>query len=500
MIPKVGVPLSIIGTFAVMSVRGFSLNNLSMMALVLCVGLVVDDAIVVLENIVRRMEMGESAMDASYKGSQEIGFTIMSMTLSLVVVFIPILFMPGIVGKLFHEFAVCIAAAILLSGFISLTLTPMMCSRILKDVREKKEGRFYTATEHVFEAMIRFYGRTLRLVLEHRRLALAATIVVVIISAFLFMRIPKGFLPSQDQNFMMAWIQGADKISFDDMVRHQEAANEVMKQEKDIKDFISVASLNTYNSGIIFVMLENLKDRKRSVDEIVNDLRPKLNSIPGLVAFPQNPPPIQIGAGSALAEYQFTLQSSDLNELYRYAKIFEDKMRTIPGLVDVNSDVKLNNPKLYINVDRDKASTLGLSLEQIQNTFFSAYASRKISTIYGALNQYYVILEVQPRFKEDPSALSYLYVKSNEGKQVPLSTVAHVVETLGPLNVNHTGQLNSATVAFNLKPGHSIGEAVDATKKIARDVNLPQSIVTGFQGSAQEFEKSVAGKGFVLVW
>ena len=497
-IPNVAVPLSIIGTFAVMSVRGFSLNNLSMMALVLCVGLVVDDAIVVLENIVRRMEMGESAMDASYKGSQEIGFTIMSMTLSLVVVFIPILFMPGIVGKLFHEFAVCIAAAILLSGFISLTLTPMMCSRILKDVREKKEGRFYTTTEHVFEGMIRFYGRTLRLVLEHRRLALAATIIVVIISAFLFMRIPKGFLPSQDQNFMMAWIQAADKISFDDMVRHQEAANEVMKREKDVKDFISVASINTYNSGIIFVMLENLKDRKRSVDEIVNDLRPKLNSIPGLIAFPQNPPPIQIGAGSALAEYQFTLQSSDLNELYRYAMIFEDKMRTIPGLVDVNSDVKLNNPKLYINVDRDKASTLGLSLEQIQNTFFSAYASRKISTIYGALNQYYVILEVQPRFKEDPSAMSYLYVKSNEGKQVPLSTVAHVVETLGPLNVNHTGQLNSATVAFNLKPGHSIGEAVDATKKIARDVNLPQSIVTGFQGSAQEFEKSFASMGFLL--
>jgi HAE1 family hydrophobic/amphiphilic exporter-1 len=497
-IPNVAVPLSIIGTFAVMNIRGFSLNNLSMMALVLCVGLVVDDAIVVLENIVRRMEMGESAMDASYKGSQEIGFTIMSMTLSLVVVFIPILFMPGIVGKLFHEFAVCIAAAILLSGFISLTLTPMMCSRILKDVREKKEGRFYATTEHVFEGMIRFYNRTLRLVLEHRRLALTATIIVVVISAFLFVRIPKGFLPSQDQNFMMAWIQAADKISFDDMVRHQEAANEIMKQEKDVKDFISVASMNTYNSGIIFVMLENLKNRKRSVDEIVNDLRPKLNSVPGLIAFPQNPPPIQIGAGSALAEYQFTLQSSNLNELYKYARIFEEKMRTISGLVDVNSDVKLDNPKLYINVDRDKASTLGLSLEQIQNTFFSAYASRKISTIYGALNQYYVILEVQPRFKEDPSALSYLYVKSNEGKQVPLSTVAHIVETLGPLNVNHTGQLNSATVAFNLKPGHSIGEAVDATKKIARDVNLPQSIVTGFQGSAQEFEKSFASMGFLL--
>ncbi|HOE15797.1 MAG TPA: efflux RND transporter permease subunit [Syntrophorhabdaceae bacterium] len=497
-IPNVAVPLSIIGTFAVMSVQGFSLNNLSMMALVLCVGLVVDDAIVVLENIVRRMEMGESPMDASYKGSQEIGFTIMSMTLSLVVVFIPILFMPGIVGKLFHEFAVCIAAAILISGFISLTLTPMMCSRILKEMKEKKEGRFYNTTERIFEGMVRHYGRTLRLVLVHRRLALAATIIVVIISALLFMRIPKGFLPSQDQNFMMAWIQGADKISFDDMVRHQEAVNDILMQEGDIKDFISVASLNTYNSGIAFAMLKNMKDRKRSADEIVNDLRPKLNSIPGVVAFPQNPPPIQIGAGSALAEYQFTLQSSDLNELYRYALIFEEKMRAVPGLVDVNSDVKLNNPKLYIEVDRDKASALGLSLEQIQNTFFSAYASRKISTIYGELNQYYVILEVQPRFKEDPSALSYLYVKSNQGKQVPLGTVAHIIETLGPLNVNHTGQLNSATVAFNLKPGHSIGEAVDATKKIAGEVNLPQSIATGFQGSAQEFEKSFASMGFLL--
>ncbi|MBP7528602.1 MAG: efflux RND transporter permease subunit [Syntrophorhabdaceae bacterium] len=498
LIPNVAVPLSIIGTFAVMSVLNFSLNNLSMMALVLCVGLVVDDAIVVLENIVRRMEMGENAVDASYKGSQEIGFTIMSMTLSLVVVFIPILFMPGIVGKLFHEFAVCIAAAILISGFISVTLTPMMCSRVLKGFHEKKEGRFYTLTERGFEAMIGFYGRTLRWVLSHRRFALVVTAIVLVVSGFLFMKIPKGFLPTQDQNFMTAWIQAADKISYDDMIAHQREVNEIVKAEPDVKDFVSIASINSYNNGVIFVMLKNQKDRKRTVDQIVSDMRPKLNSVPGILVFPQNPPPIQIGAGNALAEYQFTLQGSDLAELYKYAGIFEEKMGKLKGLTDVNSDVKLNLPKLFINVDRDKASALGLSLDQIQNAFFSAYASRKVSTIYGKLNQYAVILEVQPQFKSDPGALSYLYVKSTTNKLVPIGTVSTIEETLGPVNVNHTGQLNSATIAFNLMPGHSVGEAVSDTNRIAKDVNLPQSIVTGFQGSAQEFQKSFSGMGFLL--
>ncbi len=498
LIPNVAVPLSIIGTFAVMSVLNFSLNNLSMMALVLCVGLVVDDAIVVLENIVRRMEMGENAMDASFRGSQEIGFTIMSMTLSLVVVFIPILFMPGIIGKLFHEFAVCIATAILISGFISITLTPMMCSRVLKGFHEKKEGRFYRLTERGFEAMIGFYGRTLKWVLGHRKVALIVTAIVLVVSGFLFMKIPKGFLPAQDQNFMMAWIQAADNISYDDMVTHQTRINEILQAEPDVKDFISIASLNSYNSGIIFAMLKDLKDRKRSADQIVADLRPKLNSVPGILAFPQNPPPVQIGAGNALAEYQFTLQSSNLTDLYKYAALFEERLGKVRGLTDVNSDVKLNLPKLYINIDRDKASALGLSLEQIQNAFYSAYASRKISTIYGSLNQYYVILEVEPPFKSDPDALSYLYVKSTTDKLVPIGTVATIQQTVGPVNVNHTGQLNSATIAFNLMPGFSVGDAVDATSTIEREVNLPQSIVTGFQGSAQEFQRSFAGMGFLL--
>ena len=497
-IPNVAVPLSIIGTFAVMSVLGFSLNNLSMMALVLCVGLVVDDAIVVLENIVRRMEMGENHMVASFNGSKEIGFTIMSMTLSLVVVFIPLLFMPGIIGRLFHEFSVCIAAAILLSGFISLTLTPMMCSRILKGFSDKKEGRFYQVTENAFDGMIRFYSKTLHWTLEHRKLALLFTVCILLLSGFLFTRIPKGFLPTQDQNFLMAFTQAADDISFDDMVKHQEAANQIMMREADMKEFVSIAALNTYNNGIIFANLANMKDRRRTANEIVDDLRPKLNSIPGLVVFPQNPPPIQIGAGNALAEYQFSLQGSNLTELYKYAGLFVDRMKGLPGLVDVNSDVKLNNPKIFVQVDRDKASALGVSLSQVQNAFFSAYASRKVSTIYGDLNQYWVILEVQPEFKSDPDALSYLYVKADSGKLVPLYTVADIIQTVGPLNVNHTGQLSSATIAFNLKPGHSIGEAVDATQKIARETNLPSSIVTGFQGSAQEFQKSFASMGFLL--
>jgi HAE1 family hydrophobic/amphiphilic exporter-1 len=497
-IPNIAIPLSIIATFAGMNILGYSMNNLSLMALVLAVGLVVDDAIVMLENVIRRIEMGESAMEASLNGSKEIGFTILSMTISLVVVFIPILFMPGIIGRLFREFAVSIALAILLSGFISITLTPMLTSRILKRYSEKKEGKFYRISENVFNTGLDFYGRTLKWVLGHRPHALAFTIFILVITAFLFIYIPKGFLPAQDQNFLMAFTQAADRISFDDMVKHQEAANKIMQQEPDVLDFISVAGTGTYSEGIMFGMTKKKSDRKRSVDEIVMDLRIKMNSIPGLGVFPQNPPPIQIGAGHSFAQYELSLQGSNLDELYKYTGIFESKMKALPGVVDVNTDVKLNSPKVIINVDRDKASALGLSLSQIQDAFFSAFASRKVSTIYGALNDYEVILEVQPEFKKDPNALSYLYIQSTSGKLVPLSTVAHIEETTGPTTVNHVGQLTSATIAFNLKPGYPIGNAVEGVKKITKDINLPQSIIYAFQGSAQEFQKSFAGMGFLL--
>lgn len=497
-IPNIAIPLSIIATFAAMEILGYSMNNLSLMALVLAVGLVVDDAIVMLENIIRRMEMGENPMKASLNGSKEIGFTILSMTVSLVVVFIPILFMPGIIGRLFREFAVSIAMAILLSGFISITLTPMLCSRLLKTHSEKKEGRFYRVTERIFDRGLNYYGRTLSLVLRHRMLTLIFTVFILFLTVILFMMIPKGFLPGQDQNFVVTYTQAADRISFDDMVKHQEAANEIVKKEPDMVEFVSIAGLETYSSGIMFVRLKNLSERKRSVDEIIADMRPKLNTIPGLWAFPQNPPPIQIGASHAIAEYQLSLQGSDLDELYRYADLVESRMKILPGLVDVNTDVKLNSPKAMIHVDRDKASAMGLSLGQVQDTFYSAFASRKISTIYGSLNDYEVILEVQPEFKEDPNALSYLYIKSNEGRLVPLHTVASIEKTTGPTTVNHVGQLNSATIAFNLKPGCSIGSAVDGVKKIAKEVNLPQSIAYTFQGSAQEFQRSFASMGFLL--
>jgi len=498
-IPNIAIPLSIIATFSVMDLMGYSLNNLSLMALVLAVGLVVDDAIVMLENIVRRMEMGEDAMTASLNGSKEIGFTIISMTLSLVVVFIPILLMPGLIGRLFREFAVSIAVSILLSGFISITLTPMLCSRLLKGFSEKKEeGRFYKGIENIISKSTTFYGSTLKWVLGHRLMTLMFTILVLLGTGIMFMKIPKGFLPSQDQNFFSAFVQAADRVSFDDMVKHQAAADKIMQKDPDIDMFVSIAGLNTYSQGVIFVKTKNLHERKRSVDRIIDDIRPKLNNIPGLIVFPQNPPPIQIGAGSSLAQYQFTLQGSELSELYRFAGIFETRMKTLPGLTDVNTDVKLNNPKIYINVDRDKAAALGLSLDQVQNAFFSAYASRKISTIYAALNQYFVILEVQPEFKQDPNALSYLYIQSDSGKLVPLSTVSFLEETTGPTSVNHAGQLNSATVSFNLKPGYSIGNAVEQTKKIATDVNLPTSLSYSFQGSADEFQKSFASMGFLL--
>jgi HAE1 family hydrophobic/amphiphilic exporter-1 len=497
-IPNIAIPLSIIATFAGMSILGYSMNNLSLMALVLAVGLVVDDAIVMLENIVRRMEMGESAMEASLKGSKEIGFTILSMTISLVVVFIPILFMPGIVGRLFREFAVSIAIAIFLSGFISITLTPMLCSRILKGFSEKKEGRFYTISEGIFNAGLAFYGRTLTWVLKRRGFILIFIVMVLLMTGYLIWKIPKGFLPAQDQNFLIASTRAADRISFDDMVKHQEAANKIFIDDPDMTEFISIAGLDTYSTGILFGMAKKMSERKRSIDEIITGLRPKMNSIPGLMVFLQNPPPIQIGAGHSTAEYQLSIQGSNLDELYKYSEILENKMKAVPGIVDVNTDVALNSPKAMIHVDRDKASTLGLSLGQVQDVFFSAFASRKVSTIYGSLNDYNVILEVQPQFKQDPNALSYLYIQSNSGKVVPLSTVARIEETTGPTSVNHVGQLNSATVNFNLKPGYSIGNAVDAVKKIARDINLPQSISYTFQGSAQEFQKSFASMGFLL--
>ncbi|MBF0457056.1 MAG: efflux RND transporter permease subunit [Nitrospirae bacterium] len=499
-IPGIAVPLSIIGTFCVMYVLNYSLNNLTLMALTLSAGFVVDDAVVVLENIFRRMEHGETAMKAAFDGSKEISFTVLSMTVSLVVVFIPIMFMSGIIGRLFREFAVSIGVAILVSGFISLTLTPMLCSRFLRHGGSAhNSGNSYY--EKAFDYVLKIYGSALKAVLKHRYTMLVFTIIVMAATMFLFIYIKKGFIPGEDQNYFRGVTLASESISFKDMVRHQQAISEIAKTEPEVVSLLSVVapmSLPGANTGILFVTLSDSKDRKRTADQIIASMRPKLNSVIGLRAFLQNPPVITIGGQVTNALYQFTLQSVDLTELFRYGDILTQKVRTIDGLADVSNDIMLNSPRVNVEIDRDKASALGLTLNAIQDTLYSAYGTRQVSTIYTDINQYQVILEVEPRFQLDPSALSLLYVRSTDGKMVPLHTIAKVTMGSGPLVVNHTAQLPSATISFNLHGNKSIGEAVDEITKIAKET-LPASVTTSFQGSAQEFKKSISSMGILLI-
>ncbi|MFH0879190.1 MAG: efflux RND transporter permease subunit [Lentisphaerota bacterium] len=499
-IPSLVIPLSLIATFSVMHLLGFTLNTLSLMAITLSIGFVVDDAIVVLENIIRRIESGESALEASIKGSREIGFTVLSMTISLSVVFIPILFMGGLLGRLFREFAVCITAAILFSGMISLTLTPMLSSRFLGRVSKSAPGRFHTLSERVFNTWQAAYGRSLSWVLRHRLMTLVVTLFITLAMVHLFMSVPKGFIPTQDQNFFRIFTLLHDRSSFADLARHQQALNEELLKNPDCREAqaASIAGFSGDNNGLIFVSLKPRADRTKSVDDIINDLRPKLNRIPGLVVSLVNPPLIAIGSRLSSAQWQFTLQSSDLDSLYHYGAIMEEKIRAIPALVDVKSDLQPRKPKLEITVDRDKASSLGLTLKQIQEAFYSAYGSRQVSTIYTASTFYYVILELMPEFRQNPSSLEMLYIKSDRGQLAPLTTVASIRETVSPLTINHSGQVPSATISFNLKPGYSIGTAIDEINRFSH-ATLPASVHTAFQGSAQAFESSLASMGFLLL-
>jgi hydrophobic/amphiphilic exporter-1 (mainly G- bacteria), HAE1 family len=499
-IPSVVVPLSLAATFPVMSLLGYTLNNLSLMALTLSIGFVVDDAIVVLENIIRRMEGGESAMEASLRGSREIGFTVLSMTLSLAVVFIPIMFMSGILGRLFREFAVAITAAILFSGVLSLTLTPMLCSRFLGGLAHKKAGLWYRWTEAFFDAMLRVYGWSLRLVMKGRILILALTVVMTFAMIRLVDMLPKGFIPNQDQNFFRIFGQLSERSSFEDMVRHQRAMEEILLEDPDVREARtgSIPGFSSENTSLTFISLKRRAERKHTVDEIITRLRPKLNAIPGLAVSLVNPPVITIGSRLASAQWQYTLQGTEQEDLYRYSALLEARMRTIPDLTDVRSDLQIRKPQVRMLVDRDKASALGLTLKQIQDAFFSAYADRQVSTIYTATNFYYVILELLPEHRAKPPELDRLYIKSAHGELVPLSTVTRFEHTVSPLVVNHSGQIPSVTISFNLKPGGSIGPAVEQIQAYAR-ATLPASIGTGFQGTAQAFQASIASMGFLLV-
>jgi HAE1 family hydrophobic/amphiphilic exporter-1 len=500
-IPSLALPMSIVGTFSVMYLMGYSLDNLSLMALILCVGFVVDDAIVVLENIVRHMEMGEQPFQAALTGSREIGFTILSMTLSLAAVFIPVFFMGGILGRLLHEFAVTIAAAILMSGFVSLTLTPMLCSRFLRPPREERHGRLYDLTERFFSGMLRLYEVTLQWVLRRRRAILMVSFLLLILTLALFGMIPKGFLPNEDQGTIFAFTEAAEGISFEAMMRQQKAVMAVVGRNPYLKNFFSsigASHINVSgNTGRIFIRLIP-RSQRPGVEEIIQQLRPQLAMIPGIRVYPQVLPPIRIGGMLTKSQYQLTLQSPDITDLYHYAPLLEAKIRSLPGLLDVTSDLQIKNPQVNVVINRDKASTLGVMAQQIEDALYYAYGSRQISTIYAPNNEYDVIMELEPRYQMDPAALQWLYVRSGNGQLVPLDALANLTRSLGPLTINHLGQLPAVTISFNLKPGTALGDAVAAVGKLSRQL-LPASITTSFVGAAQAFQASMQGLWLLLI-
>ncbi|MCI0442360.1 efflux RND transporter permease subunit [bacterium] len=500
-IPSLAVPMSIIGTFMLMYLLDYSIDNLSLMALTLCVGFVVDDAIVMLENIVRHLEMGKDKFTAALDGSKEVGFTILSMTISLAAVFIPVLFMPGIIGRLFNEFAVTIGAAILISGFISLTLTPMMCSRFLKHTKPEDHGRFYRASERVFDRTLGFYARTLKKVLDYPWITAVVSFFMIPITLILFMLVPKGFLPSSDTGQIFGFTEAAQGISFESMVDHQMRVNRVIQNEPGVEHFFSTAGSRGFtgsNQGIVFLRLVPRKERDKSADEIIQDLRPKLAQIPGIIAFMQNPPPINIGGRLSKALYQFTLQSPDFQELYQYGPVLEAKIRDINGLQDVTSDLQIRNPQVNVDIARDKASSQSVTAQQIEDALYYSYGSRQVSTIYAPNNQYQVIMELLPKYQRDPNELGELYIRNTKGQLVPLNSVASLKKQLGPLSISHSGQLPSVTISFNIKPGVSIGTAVDQITKLARNT-LPSTITTSFQGQAQAFQSSLSGMLLLVI-
>jgi hydrophobic/amphiphilic exporter-1 (mainly G- bacteria), HAE1 family len=502
LIPNMALPMSIIGTFSVMYLMGFSLDNLSLMALTLCVGFVVDDAIVMLENVMRHVEMGKSRMQATLEGSKEIAFTILSMTISLVAVFIPVLFMGGVIGRLLHEFAITIIAAILVSGFVSLSLTPLLCSRMLRSTHGVRHGRVYLALERVFDAARNGYDRTLKLTLAFPRVCMLVFIGITVLTGWLFSDMPKGFLPSEDVGQLFAFTEGAQDVSFDAMYELHQQAAALIRTDPAVDATMAFMGVGGSSQSInLGRMLIRLKDRRErpSADEVMQRLRPKLQSIPGVKVYLQNLPTIRLGGFLTKSQYQFTLQDSDADELYKWAPLIEEKIRTLPGFMDVTSDLQIKNPQIVLDIDRDKAAALGVTADQIENALYSAYGPRQVSNIFTPTNQYWVLIEVLPRFQLDTSALSLLYVRSSTGSLVPLAAVATMKPAVGPLVISHLGQLPAVTISFNLKPGVALGQGIEAINKLMAEQRAPSTLNTSFQGSAQAFQSSLSGMGFLLI-
>jgi HAE1 family hydrophobic/amphiphilic exporter-1 len=502
-IPSIALPMSIIGTFSVMYLFGYSLDNISLMALTLCVGFVVDDAIVMLENITRHIEAGKSPMQATLEGSREIVFTIISMTISLAAVFIPVLFMGGILGRLLHEFAVTIIAAVLISGFVSLTLTPMMCSRILKPHRAgERHGRMYMAFERAFDACRDAYDVSLQWTLRHQRAVLILFLGICVLTGVLFYRAPKGFLPSEDSGQLFCFVEGPQDISFDAMNDLQRRVADLIAQDPNVEVAMSFVGASgnqpSLNVGRITVTLKPFKQRKPA-DEVVRGLRPKLANVLGVKAFIQNVPAIRIGGQLTKSPYQYVVRSATIDELYQWAPVIEQKLRTLPGLIDVTSDLQITRPEVTVQIEREKASALGVSAQSIEMALNNAYGARQVSTIYTATNQYWVILELAQSFQTDPSVLPLLYVRSSTGALVPLNAVAKLTYGVGPLSVAHLGQLTSVTFSFDLRPGVALSQAISEVQAGMREAQVPATLTGSFSGTAQAYQSSLQGMGVLIL-
>jgi HAE1 family hydrophobic/amphiphilic exporter-1 len=521
-IPSLAVPISLIATCAVMYALGFSINNMTLLALTLSVGFVVDDAIVMLENIVRHIEGGMRPFEAALKGAREIGFTIISITFSLIAVFIPVLLMGGMVGRVFREFAVTISVAIIISGFVSLTLTPMLCARVL---RTHHEGEKQNVVLRIFEAMfnswLRAYEWSLDRVLKYKSITAFVTLATMVATVYLYTAIPKGFFPTEDTGFISATVEGPADISFRAMTDRQQQIVDVIRKDKAVdyvNSTVGVGGPNaTNNTGRIFVALKPKKERGESSTAVLQRLRTATNSVTGMTTYLREIQNINLGGRISKGEFQYTLQSSETEALYAASEEMRQRIGEIPGLRDVNTDLYIKNPEMRVEIDREKAAAYGISVDQIRQELYNAFGTRQVATIYTAINDYQIILETKPEYQVDTSGLSKIYVKTSApnvnlaagggvtgnstptGQAIPLSAVTTLVPTVGPLQVNHQGQQPAVTLSFNLAPGTSLGQAVDAIRQIERDSNLPASITTGFQGNAQVFQESLKGQGILIL-
>ncbi len=503
-IPSLALPIAIVGTFAGMAAFGFNLDNLSLMALTLSVGFVVDDAIVMLENIVRHIEMGEKPYDAAMKGASEIGFTILSMTISLAAVFIPIVFMGGIVGRLLHEFAVTIILAILFSGVISITLTPMLCARILKDEHGAAHNAFYRWSENSFNRIQGAYDRTLRWSIMHGRIILGVFALSVIASVVLLMFMQQDFLPSDDTGRLQANLQAANGTSYVQMAKYTQQVARIVAQDPDIAGVLAQidganGSAGTNSGRLMMISLKPLSERKSGPDAIIRRLRPKVSHIPGVNVFLVNPPAIRLGARGARSNYQYTLQGLDLAQLQDYSTRLMDRLRKTPGFVDITSDYDAAMPSVQVKINRDRAAALGVSPQQIELALGSAFGGQQISQINTSSNQYEVIMELLPRYQRDASALDRLYITGSGGTLVPLTAVTDMTSSTVPLSVNHAGQIPAVTVSFDLGPGKALSDAVTGIREASEAIGMPPSIQGSFQGTAAAFEESTKGMGGLLI-